>query len=53
MPQARRSGAVVATDKKVTAGGNKAHQGGDSLIHERYSLMICYSRHRPPTYSKT
>jgi putative transcription factor len=25
--QARRVGAVVATDKKVTAGGNKAHQG--------------------------
>jgi len=25
--KARRSGAVVATDKKITAGGNKAHQG--------------------------
>lgn len=25
--KARRSGAVVATDKKMTAGGNKAHQG--------------------------
>lgn len=26
-PQARRAGAVVATDKKVTTGLNKAHQG--------------------------
>src|SRR6266550_991607 len=25
--QARRTGAVVATDKKLTAGSNKAHQG--------------------------
>lgn len=25
--QARRSGAVVGTDRKLTAGGNKAHQG--------------------------
>ena len=27
LSQARRSGAVVATDKKMAAGGNKAHQG--------------------------
>lgn len=25
--QARRTGAVVGTDKKISAGGNKAHAG--------------------------
>ena len=33
--QARRLGAIVATDKKLTAGGNKAHQGMSILTRVR------------------
>jgi len=42
---ARRSGAVVATDKKVTAGGNKAHQGTD---HQRIAKLDRENEVAPP-----
>jgi len=42
---ARRTGAVVATDKKVTAGGNKAHQGTD---HQRIAKIDRENEVAPP-----
>lgn len=42
---ARRSGAVVATDKKVAAGGNKAHQGTD---HQRIAKLDRENEVAPP-----
>ncbi|KAJ7184161.1 multi protein bridging factor 1-domain-containing protein [Mycena filopes] len=42
---ARRSGAVVGTDKKVTAGGNKAHQGTD---HQRIAKLDRENEVAPP-----
>lgn len=42
---ARRSGAVVATDKKMTAGGNKAHQGTD---HQRIAKLDRENEVAPP-----
>lgn len=39
--QARRSGASVTTDKKLTAGGNKAHQGTSNL--PRIITYLIYS----------
>jgi len=42
---ARRSGAVVATDKKVSAGGNKAHQGTD---HQRIAKLDRENEVAPP-----
>ncbi|CAA7270171.1 unnamed protein product [Cyclocybe aegerita] len=42
---ARRSGAVVATDKKITAGGNKAHQGTD---HQRIAKLDRENEVAPP-----
>ncbi|KDR81368.1 hypothetical protein GALMADRAFT_152239 [Galerina marginata CBS 339.88] len=42
---ARRTGAVVATDKKVTAGGNKAHQGTD---HQRIAKLDRENEVAPP-----
>ncbi|THV08029.1 MBF1-domain-containing protein [Dendrothele bispora CBS 962.96] len=43
---ARRTGAVVATDKKVTAGGNKAHQGTD---HQRIAKLDRDNEVAPPS----
>ncbi|KAK7693173.1 multiprotein-bridging factor 1 [Cerrena zonata] len=45
MIQARRAGAVVATDKKMTAGGNKAHQGTD---HQRIAKLDRENEVAPP-----
>ncbi|PCH38696.1 MBF1-domain-containing protein [Wolfiporia cocos MD-104 SS10] len=42
---ARRVGAVVATDKKVTAGVNKAHQGTD---HQRIAKLDRENEVAPP-----
>jgi len=42
---ARRSGAVVATDKKITAGVNKAHQGTD---HQRIAKLDRENEVAPP-----
>ncbi|KAJ7684756.1 ylMBF1 [Mycena polygramma] len=42
---ARRAGAVVGTDKKVTAGGNKAHQGTD---HQRIAKLDRENEVAPP-----
>ncbi|KAH7927747.1 ylMBF1 [Leucogyrophana mollusca] len=42
---ARRTGAVVATDKKVTGGGNKAHQGPD---HQRIAKLDRENEVAPP-----
>ncbi|KAH9952210.1 ylMBF1 [Amylocystis lapponica] len=42
---ARRTGAVVATDKKVTAGANKAHQGTD---HQRIAKLDRENEVAPP-----
>jgi len=42
---ARRSGAVVATDKKVTSGSNKAHQGPD---HQRIAKLDRENEVAPP-----
>ncbi|KAF8630366.1 hypothetical protein AX15_002930 [Amanita polypyramis BW_CC] len=43
--QARRNGAVVATDKKMTAGTNKAHQGTD---HQRIAKLDRENEVAPP-----
>ncbi|KAI0048220.1 ylMBF1 [Auriscalpium vulgare] len=43
---ARRAGAVVATDKKVTGGSNKAHQGTD---HQRIAKLDRDNEVAPPT----
>ncbi|KAI0030812.1 putative MBF1-multi protein bridging factor mediates GCN4-dependent transcriptional activation [Vararia minispora EC-137] len=43
--QARRAGAVVSTDKKITAGGNKAHQGTD---HQRIAKLDRENEVAPP-----
>ncbi|KAK7043764.1 multiprotein-bridging factor 1 [Paramarasmius palmivorus] len=43
---ARRSGAVVATDKKVTGGGNKAHQSTD---HQRIAKLDRENEVAPPS----
>jgi len=43
---ARRTGAVVATDKKVTAGGNKAHSGPD---HQRIAKLDRDNEVAPPS----
>ncbi|KIM51537.1 hypothetical protein SCLCIDRAFT_18387 [Scleroderma citrinum Foug A] len=42
---ARRTGAVVSTDKKVTAGGNKAHSGPD---HQRIAKLDRENEVAPP-----
>jgi len=42
---ARRAGAVVATDKKVTGGGNKAHQGTD---HQKIAKLDRENEVAPP-----
>jgi len=42
---ARRQGAVVATDKKMTAGVNKAHQGTD---HQRIAKLDRENEVAPP-----
>jgi len=42
---ARRQGAVVATDKKMTAGVNKAHQGTD---HQRIAKLDRENAVAPP-----
>jgi len=42
---ARRVGAVVGTDKKITAGGNKAHQGTD---HQRIAKLDRENEVAPP-----
>jgi len=42
---ARRSGAPVATDRKFTAGGNKAHQGTD---HQRIAKLDRENEVAPP-----
>jgi len=42
---ARRSGAVVGTDKKTSAGGNKAHQGPD---HQRIAKLDRDNEVAPP-----
>ncbi|KAH8102910.1 ylMBF1 [Cristinia sonorae] len=42
---ARRAGAVVATDKKVTGGVNKAHQGTD---HQRIAKLDRENEVAPP-----
>jgi len=42
---ARRTGAVVATDKKVTGGVNKAHQGTD---HQRIAKLDRENEVAPP-----
>ncbi|KAG6379234.1 hypothetical protein JVT61DRAFT_11682 [Boletus reticuloceps] len=42
---ARRSGAVVAIDKKVTAGGNKAHAGPD---HQKIAKLDRENEVAPP-----
>ncbi|KIK63731.1 hypothetical protein GYMLUDRAFT_40793 [Collybiopsis luxurians FD-317 M1] len=43
---ARRSGAVVGTDKKVTSGSNKAHQGTD---HQRIAKLDRENEVAPPS----
>jgi len=43
---ARRSGAVVATDKKIAAGGNKTNQGTD---HQRIAKLDRENEVAPPT----
>ncbi|KAF8894426.1 MBF1-domain-containing protein [Infundibulicybe gibba] len=43
---ARRSGAVVATDKKIAGGGNKAHQGTD---HQRIAKLDRENEVAPPS----
>jgi len=43
--QARRSGASVTTDRKLTAGGNKAHQGTD---HQRIAKLDRENEVAPP-----
>ncbi|KAF9459364.1 multi protein bridging factor 1-domain-containing protein [Collybia nuda] len=42
---ARRTGAVVATDKKIAAGGNKANQGTD---HQRIAKLDRENEVAPP-----
>jgi len=42
---ARRTGAVVATDKKISGGGNKAHQGTD---HQRIAKLDRENEVAPP-----
>jgi putative transcription factor len=42
---ARRTGAVLSTDKKVTAGGNKAHAGPD---HQRIAKLDRENEVAPP-----
>ncbi|KAM6500704.1 ylMBF1 [Amanita muscaria] len=42
---ARRTGTVVATDKKISAGGNKAHQGTD---HQRIAKLDRENEVAPP-----
>jgi len=42
---ARRNGAVVATDKKITAGSNKAHQSTD---HQRIAKLDRENEVAPP-----
>ncbi|KAF8197386.1 multi protein bridging factor 1-domain-containing protein [Pholiota molesta] len=42
---ARRTGAVVATDKKITGGANKAHQGTD---HQRIAKLDRENEVAPP-----
>ncbi|KIJ99599.1 hypothetical protein K443DRAFT_133020 [Laccaria amethystina LaAM-08-1] len=42
---ARRSGVVVATDKKIAAGGNKAHQSTD---HQRIAKLDRENEVAPP-----
>jgi len=42
---ARRAGAVVGTDKKVSGGGNKAHQGTD---HQRIAKLDRENEVAPP-----
>ncbi|CAK5279497.1 unnamed protein product [Mycena citricolor] len=42
---ARRAGAVVATDKKGTSGGNKAHQGTD---HQKIAKLDRDNEVAPP-----
>jgi len=42
---ARRAGAVVATDKKITGGSNKAHQGTD---HQRIAKLDRENEVAPP-----
>ncbi|KAK0210437.1 multi protein bridging factor 1-domain-containing protein [Desarmillaria ectypa] len=44
--QARRAGAVVGTDKKTTAGGNKAHQSTD---HQRIAKLDRENEVAPPS----
>ncbi|KAK7023849.1 MBF1-domain-containing protein [Favolaschia claudopus] len=43
---ARRTGSVVATDKKTASGGNKAHQGTD---HQRIAKLDRDNEVAPPT----
>ncbi|KAF8876042.1 multi protein bridging factor 1-domain-containing protein [Gymnopilus junonius] len=43
---ARRTGAVVATDKKVSGGANKAHQGTD---HQRIAKLDRENEVAPPS----
>ncbi|KAL1746986.1 multi protein bridging factor 1-domain-containing protein [Schizophyllum fasciatum] len=43
---ARRSGAVVGTDKKITAGANKAHAGTD---HQRIAKLDRENEVAPPS----
>jgi len=43
---ARRAGAVVGTEKKVTSGSNKAHQGTD---HQRIAKLDRDNEVAPPT----
>ncbi|TFK42783.1 multi protein bridging factor 1-domain-containing protein [Crucibulum laeve] len=45
MCPARRTGAVVATDKKISSGGNKAHQGTD---HQRIAKLDRENEVAPP-----
>jgi len=42
---ARRAGAVVGTDKKISAGGNKPHQGTD---HQRIAKLDRENEVAPP-----
>ncbi|PAV23744.1 ylMBF1 [Pyrrhoderma noxium] len=44
--RARRSGAIVATDKKVTAGTNKGHAGPD---HQRIAKLDRENEVAPPS----
>ena len=52
---ARRSGASVETDKKISAGNNKAHVGMSTQTcwHLDLLFILDFPRHRPPTDSKT